>query len=65
VLNLSGGSREHKTMTLNLGNEHLIEPFQNTIPKIFDPQTRDANVIERERFWKFALASRGHGMNHN
>jgi len=52
-------------MTLNLGNEHLIEHFQYTILEIFDPKTRDANVIERERFWKLALASRGHGMNHN
>jgi len=65
IRNLSGGNRELQNMKLDLGDDHLIEHFQYTILEIFDPKTRDATVIERERFWKLALASRDHGMNRN
>lgn len=63
--NLTGGNKELESMRVSLGDDHIIGNFQYSILEIFDPKTSAATILQRESFWKLALDSRKHGMNHN
>ncbi|GAA3593317.1 GIY-YIG nuclease family protein [Agrococcus terreus] len=65
VWNLSGGNKGFEDLRSSAGDGHLIEHFQYSILEIFDPKTSAATVLQREAFWKQALDTRRHGMNHN
>lgn len=65
IRNLTGGNAALEEMRLDLGDEHLIEHFQYSILEIFDSKTHPSTILERERFWKLALATREHGLNRN
>ena len=62
---LTGHNKELERLKEDLGDAHIIDNFQYSILEIFDPKTRDATILQRESFWKKALDTRLHGMNHN
>jgi hypothetical protein len=65
VRNLTGGNKEFEALRQTLGDDYIVANFQYTILEVFDPKTRPELILQRENFWKKALVSRHHGMNHN
>ncbi|MBG6107410.1 GIY-YIG nuclease family protein [Frigoribacterium sp. CG_9.8] len=63
--NLTGGNKELVRLRAEKGDAHIIENFQYSILEIFDPKTKAEVILKRESFWKLALDSGKHGMNHN
>lgn len=63
--NLTGGNKEFIQILEKQGSEYIVKNFKYTILEIFDTKTKVESIIERENYWKNALDTKKHGMNHN
>ncbi len=64
VDNLTGGNKAFEELKVS-GANYIIDNFTYTILEIFDPRTKDEDIIHRESYWKTVFQSIRFGMNRN